>query len=408
MLRLPAISLTVYGTIFFLSTLRRASAQTFLGPIEESCGFRKAEGVMFKLLAVYASHILTIKIPPGARTATTIKHYFTAALLPSASSFVTILDLFYRRSNFHALAGLDRDNMSLYKNMQKAINAGAVCERIDKQAQLPSHTPLADPKVRAPPLRRNEEGVEVDTFIMVPRGTDARMFVPTMIEGNSQHMKALVGVIQLGFATLQLVSAADAQVAAYGYGAYIYTIIPYAIGSAINLIGALFTESYVDLTEMVRRSGTTVRVPEVMEQVRAVRERVTPGVMERERVLAVMERVLVEAIEGLLVVPARIQRVMTDDDSDVWFGFGVLQVALYLAIVGGCTHFQSGISSRAQRGWFVSWALVGSIYGLELQSQTGEGMVIQIMQSMRMLCVGAASIGGVVAMIQQYLHLYQC
>ena len=125
--------------IFFLSTFRRASAQTFLGPIEESCGFRKAEGVMFKLLAVYASHVLTIKIPPGARTAATIQYYFAAALLPSASTFVTILDLFYRRSNFHMLAGLDRDNMSLYKNMQKAINATAVCERINKKAQLPSH-----------------------------------------------------------------------------------------------------------------------------------------------------------------------------------------------------------------------------------------------------------------------------
>ena len=117
---------------------------------------------------------------------------------------------------------------------------------------------------------------------------------------------------------------------------------------------------------------------------------------------------LVEVIEGVPVEIERIKRATADDDFDVWSGLGFLQVVLYLAIVGGCTHFQSGISSRAQRGWFISWALVGSIYGLELQSQTGEGMVIQIMQSMRMLCFGAASIGGVVAMIQQYLHLYQC
>ena len=395
-LRLPAISLTVYGTIFFLSTLRRASAQTFLGPIEESCGFRKAEGVMFKLLAVYASHVLTIKIPPGARTAATMKHYLTAALLPSASSFVTILDLFYRRSNFHALAGLGRDNMSLYKNMQKAINAGAVCERIDKQAQLPSHTPVANQNVRALPLRRNEEGIEVEVFIMVSRGTDAQMFIPTMVEGNSQHVKALVGVIQLGFATLQLVSAADAQVAAYGYGAYIYTIIPYAIGSAINLIGALFTESYIDLTEMVRRTGTTARVLEVMERVPEVMERV-PGVMQR---------VQVEVIQGVLEM-ARTEGAEMDDDLAVWFGSLLfLQVALYLAIVGGCTHFQSGISSRAQRGWFVSWVLVGSTFGHVFQSLFGEGMVIG--QSISIFYFGVASIGGVVTMIQRYLHLYQC
>lgn len=62
-------------------------------------------------------------------------------------------------------------------------------------------------------------------------------------------MKALVGAIQLVFATLQLVSVADPQVAAYGYGAFIYTIIP-SIGSIVNLIAALLTQSYADLTEV--------------------------------------------------------------------------------------------------------------------------------------------------------------
>lgn len=125
---LPATTSTVYIILFFLVTIPHASAQSFLGPLGESCRYRKAQGVIIKLLAVYASHILTIRISPGQRAATTIEHYVMAALLPSSSAYVALLDLLYRRSNFAMLAGnSDEIDMILYRNMQKAINTGAVC-----------------------------------------------------------------------------------------------------------------------------------------------------------------------------------------------------------------------------------------------------------------------------------------
>jgi hypothetical protein len=39
-----------------------------------------------------------------------------------------------------------------------------------------------------------------------------------------------------------------------------------------------------------------------------------------------------------------------------------VQLAVYLVIIGAITCFRSRISSHAQRGWFMSWPLIGIIY----------------------------------------------
>jgi hypothetical protein len=94
--------------------------------------------------------------------------------------------------------------------------------------------------------------------------------------------------------------------------------------------------------------------------------------------------------------------------------FTLLEVAVYLVIVGGITHFHPGISSRAQRGWFLSWALLGIIYGLGFinqlpPSEAGFTKVrVELVRIFAAMIIGAATIGGIVAMIQQYLHLFQC
>ena len=68
-------------------------------------------------------------------------------------------------------------------------------------------------------------------------------------------MKALIGEAQIYFSTLQLLSAIDPQ---YGYSAFTYTIIPYVLGSTINLISLFVTGNYVDLTEMEIETHHTV------------------------------------------------------------------------------------------------------------------------------------------------------
>ena len=107
----------------------------------------------------------------------------------------------------------------------------------------------------------------------------------------------------------------------------------------------------------------------------------------------------------------------------------VFQFYAWLGIVAGLTRFRSGISTTAQRGWFISWPLLGIVYG-----QYSAGKYYDTSrQAVKILAVpeeghfwdgghgnkvgmprlvlwsfGAATIGGVVAMVQQYLLFIEC
>jgi hypothetical protein len=106
----------------------------------------------------------------------------------------------------------------------------------------------------------------------------------------------------------------------------------------------------------------------------------------------------------------------------------VFQFYIWLGIVAGLTRFRSGISTTAQRGWFVSWPLLGVIYGQSTAGKyfdTSEQAVKILASPARGFCwngrrrnvvmprlvlwtFGAATIGGVVAMVQQYLLFIEC
>jgi hypothetical protein len=107
-----------------------------------------------------------------------------------------------------------------------------------------------------------------------------------------------------------------------------------------------------------------------------------------------------------------------------------LQIYSFFGIVGGLTRFRPGISTRAQRGWFISWPLIGIIYGQfstskyeKITRQTVKIAAVPQENStwdgrhdafedeapwITVLVFGAATIGGVVAMVQQYVHLIEC
>ncbi|KAF8501888.1 hypothetical protein JB92DRAFT_3098970 [Gautieria morchelliformis] len=392
----------IFVSLIFLATARHASAQTFLGPLQ-SCGLRKAYAVIIKLLAVYASHILTIKVEPGLGRSDTILRYVMAALLPSSSAQIPLTDLIYSTLLSRGEVG------PIHKQMQKAINCGAACVRVRSHDMPPGAIILSPTRVvRAKPLRQGNG--EDEAFIMVPRGTPANLFVPMMIQSSSAAIKVLVGTFQLIFATLQLLSVSDPQVAAYGYGAFTYTIIPYALGSIINLIAILFTGSYVDLTEVEIDGGDSGTA---------------------------------NAIQWRGDGTEYAIRWRHVGDQQSWMLVGICEFAVYLAIVGGVTRFSSGISSRAQRGWFLSWALCGTIYGYIFNPQPSKeiadrgkelvadifkavnlitrtpssqhqlptpitGTLATIIQILYALPAWVPTVGGVVAMIQQYLHLIQC
>lgn len=59
------------------------------------------------------------------------------------------------------------DDTVIYRNMEKAINAGAVCIWIDK-TQLGRHTVLDNPNVKARLLQRDDEKEEVFIVELMP------------------------------------------------------------------------------------------------------------------------------------------------------------------------------------------------------------------------------------------------
>ena len=92
-----------------------------------------------------------------------------------------------------------------------------------------------------------------------------------------------------------------------------------------------------------------------------------------------------------------------------------LQLALYLAIIGGITRFRSGISSPAQRGWFISWALCGIFFGnvdLFRDTRIGQlvegGLWVMVIEYLWRIVMGTAAVGGLVVMVQQYMQFVEC
>ena len=117
----------------------------------------------------------------------------------------------------------------------------------------------------------------------------------------------------------------------------------------------------------------------------------------------------------------------------MFWAFGLnlyLQLAIYLAIIGGRTRFRAGISSRAQRGWFMSWAILGIVYGnMSLFEDDDDDddddiwlafspagprpfkkitVYQKVLATVFPMMTGAATIGGVVAMVQQYTQFVEC
>ena len=53
--------------------------------------------------------------------------------------------------------------------------------------------------------------------------------------------KAVIAIVQLGYATVTLYQSRGNQIEHYGYAAFALTVIPYAIMSLINLLGNILT-----------------------------------------------------------------------------------------------------------------------------------------------------------------------
>ena len=166
---------------------------------------------------------------------------------------------------------------------------------------------------------------------MIPRGQHALFYTKEhehLFEHRTQ-LKAVLGIIQLVFGVIQLVDTSGALVNHYGTGCYVFTIIPYALASLINALAAIFTPQYSEIQELHLKADVG-------------RDAVIKAFSLGDS-FDINEAGLPVIIQAYLHV--------------------ILELVTYLAIMGGMTGFHQQASTIAQRGWLISWAIIGIFTG---------------------------------------------
>jgi len=166
-------------------------------------------------------------------------------------------------------------------------------------------------------------------------------------------LKILVGLFQAVWGVVTLYRARGNQIDLYGYAAFGLSVTPYAFMSIINTIANLVTPEYATMY--------LVHTPDMD----AAREEggVFHGVIaavDTETELDKGCRVNVDA-GGI-----------SDETAWLTFLLGLLCITAPIAIVGGLTSFHPGTaSSSADRGWLMSWLVVGSVSSLWIRTFAG-------------------------------------
>ena len=349
--------------------------------IKKSCGFQKAYGLLVKVLVVYGSHAFTVKGRAGSSRWDDFYAGIFALLCPGFASCCAFIDLCMA---FNA------------RGVKGCVNTESACFRV-KRGEYPELESVEVDKdavkrvnIRAP--------LEQDEFlVMIPRGKHHLFEIKEheRLFGHRSQLKAVIGIIQLAFGVIQLVDTSGGLVNRYGAGCYVFTIIPYALASLINGLAAIFTPQYSEIQELHRKAD-----------------------------------------DGIDAAIKTFRLSDYDSDHSMWLFY--LELVTYLAIMGGMTRFHNRESTIAQRGWLISWTIVGICVGSSLE---GVGIMFRkIWSQVKMkipgevtfigkindavleldergdkwlplflsIMYGVPTIGGLVVLSQQYLTNFVC
>ena len=403
------------------------------------CGAASWQSIVFFYILNYGAHAVTIKSFPGDRTWKSIAWMIAALLVP----FSGIL---------RGCISISRGKVLHETDLQHAARAGALCVL----ARSEKWKPRAGESIRGCRVSGPETSDEGDTIIGLakvggPKGvcrvtpkmehihgqivglsdeyeihtlpTDARVtpLHSGEIELCKSHnvLKWLAAITQLLFACFTLYRTRGTQVHMYGYAAFGFTVIPYAIMSLINLTANILTPEYPCLY-LVRSSvmeeaegrqpplrvsgtvGTMVELEgdpleiEMVDQTVGSRVQVAfrnPGNLPSGE--HQMARVTVPGI-------GRYQKELQSGSRlfysvSAWI-IGILALAAPYVIVGVWTRFNHGSSTLFQRGWIMTWIVGGQIFGiilgLSLHDLEGKWEIWLIMIVIWALFGGAPAIVG--------------
>ena len=231
-----------------------------------------------------------------------------------------------------------------------------------------------------------------DEAAVVPASLKTGTEYAATMSASYGFAKALVAVFQTIYSSITLYRARADQISDYGYAAFGLTVAPYAVMSIVNLIGNMLTPDYAalhlvrshDLEEAVRRGkqmdatvgklktgsfdvktwiGTFQDVNDASNNYIMNFERVqASGTGAKENSFRASIRIDPSARDKGFLSETMLQKV--DRRSPlrhglVRFALTALVVLAPLIINGAISGFQPGASTTAQRGWNMSWLIVG-------------------------------------------------
>jgi hypothetical protein len=163
--------------------------------------------------------------------------------------------------------------------------------------------------------------------------------------------KLLVSLAQAVWASITIYRARGDQIDRYGYAAFGLTVVPYAFMSVINIIAGLLTPEYPAMF-MIR----------------------TPIMDEAERSAGAFFGGEIRVKSPRARSTATYRDIDEDgEEEDVIFSaVGLVMGLVPLAIVGGLSRFQTGGSTSVQRGFTMSWLVLGIAMGSALLTVTEE------------------------------------
>ncbi|KAI6777576.1 uncharacterized protein J7T54_005868 [Emericellopsis cladophorae] len=381
----------------------------------------------------YLLHVLTVPAEPGEATSWLVFAAFAALVCPSAGVVRAIRVL--ERKPFWWRRGND---------VQEALNAGALCTVVRTVVQegarddgyfspmIPEESWTRDifkwytgdyaALLIAPMKRRVLHGSCVlpkgFELLQLPAGTPIKVLsgferaVPprdmdkgwfsnggVRIGSNFNIAKGLVGLIQIVSGSVTLYQSRGDQIERYGYAAFGLSIVPYVFMSTLNLLAALVSPEYPamylalspDVESAIAQGGIFEGAVATIDT-GATDEELGTG---RNNPPASTRKIY---LYRLSIPRTSLGKLLLIGASFVPF-----------SIFGGLSGFRSGNSTHTQRGFMMSWQVVGAVYWIQAELAKyyidDESWLVLWAALVQVICLGAPAVGGMV-MVGQMLREY--
>ncbi|OIW33103.1 hypothetical protein CONLIGDRAFT_666471 [Coniochaeta ligniaria NRRL 30616] len=290
--------------------------------------------------ANYFAHAMTVVTHPG-QSPWEIAILVISALLFPASGASRAIDAILRHAAF-------KRNV-----LQRAADAGALCmvahkhsESRPTESKLPWWKPY-NPMEVPPGTAVHGKYPKGCTLVYVPMGApihfresdDTSVDTKQAISCSYNIPKLVFSLLQAIWAIVTLYRAHGDQVEQYGYAAFGLTVVPYAFMSVLNTIANILNPDYPAVY--------MVRTPQM--ELREARGGVFAG--------EISVQLSDEAVEG---------RYFRDTSS--WLPLGFWASLVQIGIVGGLSRFRPQRSTSMQRGFTMSWLVLGIFFAFSADS----------------------------------------